>query len=108
MKISCSIKSIVFYLFVFPFTSPIHADSNLKTHEGYWIYGFEQSVFKACDGTNYWMWVPHEFKGKYKEDGFRNYVKVKGHLKSPDPENNMYSTLPSLQVIEIKHARDQC
>jgi len=108
MKISCSIKSIVFCLLVLSFTSIVHAGSNLKTYEGYWVYGFEQSVFEACDGTKYWMWVPHEFKGKYKQEGFKNYVKVKGHLKSPDPHNNMRSALPSLQVVEIKHARGQC
>ena len=108
MKISRSIHSLVISFLVFSFASLTHAGSDLQSFEGFWVYGFEQSIFESCDGAVYWMWVPHEFIGKYKQEGFRNYVRVKGYLKPPDPENNMYSTLPSLQIVEIKRARELC
>lgn len=99
---------LIFVLFIF-FNSPhVYADSKLNTYNGYWIYGFEKSLFESCDGKVYWMWTPIEFKGKYTMEGYRNQVTVKGTLLPPDPANNIYSSLPTLQVVEIAHTSEKC
>jgi len=54
------------------------------------------------------MWAPYLFNGKYKLEGCRNPVKVSGYLLSPDPENNMYSSLATLQVVDIKRVNTPC
>jgi hypothetical protein len=76
--------------------------------EGFWIYGFEQSLLETCDGESYWMWTPDEFKGKYKLEGYRNPVIVIGYLLPSNPEKNMSSSLFELNIVDIKHANKPC
>ena len=59
-----------------------HAGPSLEHLEGFWIYGFEQSLFETCDGRLYWMWVPSGFKGKYIQEGYRNPVNVVGYIST--------------------------
>ena len=85
-----------------------HAAPASMSFEGFWIYGFEQSLLETCDGKNYWMWTPDEFKGKYKLEGYRNPVMVIGYLLPPNPEKNMNSSLFELKIADIKHTNKSC
>lgn len=85
-----------------------YADRVLKSFEGFWVYGFEQSLLETCDGKRYWMWTPGEFEGKYKMEGYRNPVKLVGYLLPPNPEDNMNSSLDELIIVDIKHSTVRC
>lgn len=99
---------ILFYaLFAHSLTSS-YASQGEKSYEGYWVYGFETSLFESCDGELYWMFVPWGFTGKYQMEGHRNPVRVTGYLSPPNPDENMYSKLEELVPTKIRHAIVQC
>lgn len=85
-----------------------YANQTVKLFEGYWVYGFEQSLLETCNGKLYWMWTPAEFEGKYKQEGYRNPVRVTGYLFPPNPQDNMKSPLGELKVVAIEHTRVKC
>ena len=99
---------ILFSFLIGSSISQVLADPIFKKVEGFWIYGFEHSTFETCDGKLYWMWTPGEFKGTYKSEGHRNPVEVSGYLLPPNPEDNMYSTLPEIKVVNIKYLKKSC
>jgi hypothetical protein len=104
-----NMKYFIFVLFLVCMQmTPAHARQTIRSYEGYWIYGFEQSIFESCTGERYWMWAPKGFAGKYTMEGYPNPVQVDGELHSPDPTNNMNSTLKELKVAHITHLASAC
>lgn len=108
MKKIINLHVLVFFL-LFSHSMPQgHAGPTLMSLDGFWVYGFEQSIIETCDGKLYWMWTPSEFKGRYLSEGYRNPVEVSGYLLPANPENNMNSSLPELKVVDIKHTKNLC
>lgn len=105
-KTSCK-RLLCFLLFNFLITQ-LYAEPKLEEFEGFWIYGFEQSVFETCGGKRYWVWVDLSFEGKYEPEGYKNPVKIKGYNLPPNPDENMYSPLPELKVVGIEHIKASC
>jgi hypothetical protein len=104
-------KAIQLYftiLLLFIYFFPLQAEDQQIQSEGYWIYGFEQSVFETCDGQLYWIWVDLGFKGKYAPEGYRNPVIIHGLLLPPNPDENMYSPLPEIKILQIQNIRETC
>jgi len=99
-------KNILRFIFLFSFL--LSNNSAAVTLNGYWIYGFEQSLFQTCNGQLYWIWTPAEFKGKYKTEGYKNPVNVSGSIQAPSPQNNMNSSLNELKLTNIQHIHNRC
>jgi len=97
-----------FVLLLNSFASSVFAKPVVQSFEGFWVYGFEQSVLETCEGKRYWMWTPDKFKGSYKMEGFKNPVRVTGHFLPPNPDDNIYSGLVEVKVINIKNAKGSC
>jgi len=98
----------VFILSLTSFFTTSHAAKIQQSINGYWLYGFEQSILKTCDNKLYWMWVPDHFTGTYKTEGYANPVRVNGFLFPADPVNNMNSPLPTFKVSKIKYLDTPC
>ncbi|WP_040307475.1 hypothetical protein [Agarivorans albus] len=79
-----------------------------QTMQGYWIYGFETSLFESCQGERFWMWSSADVQGQYQLEGYRNPVVVQGYVLPPSPEQNMQSYLPEIKVIKMQLLEQVC
>ncbi|TQV72224.1 hypothetical protein FLL45_18570 [Aliikangiella marina] len=84
------------------------SNNEFLNETGYWVYGFEQSLFLTCEGKLYWMWTPSDFKGKYSQEGSKNPVLIEGYIKQPNPIENMGSTLETIVIKNIQHVQSVC
>jgi hypothetical protein len=80
----------------------------VQDFQGYWIYGFETSVFESCEGERYWMWSSDDVEGLYQQEGYYNPVRVSGYILPPSPEQNMQSYLPELKVKNMALLETVC
>ncbi|WP_163134903.1 hypothetical protein [Agarivorans sp. Alg241-V36] len=88
--------------------SPLKESYTVEDFQGYWIYGFETSVFESCMGERYWMWSSDDVEGLYQREGYYNPVHVSGYILPPSPEQNMQSYLPELKVKNMTLLETVC